>query len=302
MKIYTITLNPAYDIHAKADSFAPCHENLATVTSREAGGKGVNISRALYNAGVDNTAVIVVGTENCSDFYQDIAHLDTICIEKEGRIRENLTLHPEGAPETRISFRGFAVDDSILPAVMEKLRVDADTVVTFTGRVPDGVSMASVKAFLTDLQKQGAKIVLDSKSFTYQDICDVKPWLIKPNEEEINEYLSCRVTDLDDAEKKAKIFAQGGVENVLISMGAQGAILLTAGKCYRSAPPAITPISTIGAGDSAIAGFLSAWAKGKAPQDMLNTAVAFGTAACLTPGSRPPEAEKVNEIFIQIKK
>ncbi|MBR6585484.1 MAG: 1-phosphofructokinase, partial [Firmicutes bacterium] len=72
MKIYTLTLNPAYDVHASTEHFQPFHENLAHVTSREAGGKGVNISRALTRSGTENTAVIVLGTDNAADFRLDL--------------------------------------------------------------------------------------------------------------------------------------------------------------------------------------------------------------------------------------
>ena len=130
MKIYTITLNPAYDVHAYAEQFAPFHENLACVTSREAGGKGVNLSRALQNGGTENTAVIVLGKDNCAEFKVELeaAGLQTILLEKPGRIRENLTLHCAEQPETRISFSGFAVDDSLLNEVAALLDVDTDTV------------------------------------------------------------------------------------------------------------------------------------------------------------------------------
>ena len=170
MKIYTITLNPAYDIHADADNFAAGHECLATVTSRDAGGKGVNISRALCAYNTPNTAVVVLGKENAGDFCSDIAYMDTLFFEREGRIRENLTLHSDNSPETRISFRGFAIDDSILPEIAEKITVDENTIITFTGRVPDGMTVAASKIFLKDLQGRGARIVLDSKTFDFKTL------------------------------------------------------------------------------------------------------------------------------------
>ena len=106
MKIYTLTLSPAYDVHAVARKITACHENLAAVQSREAGGKGVNISRALHSYGVENTAVIVLGSQNSGDYRQVLAESGLSCIlfEQEGRIRENLTIHCPDEPETRISF------------------------------------------------------------------------------------------------------------------------------------------------------------------------------------------------------
>ena len=295
MKIYTITLNPAYDVHAYTEHFAPFHENLANVTSREAGGKGVNLSRALKNGGTENTAVIVLGKENCVEFKAelDAAGITTLFLEKPGRIRENLTLHCAEQPETRISFSGFALDDSLLDEVAARLNVDSDTVITFTGRVASGMTMDKVKAFLKDLQNQGAKIVLDSKSFSIEDIFEVQPWLIKPNQEEISEYLGCEVSTIQDAAQKAQVFADRGITNVMVSLGEQGAILLHDGKCYIAVPPVITAISTIGAGDSSLAGFIAAAQKGENAAECLKNAVAYGTAACLTEGSLPPTAADI---------
>ena len=150
MKIYTLTLSPAYDVHATAAEFAAFHENLATVTTRDAGGKGVNISRALLSGGVTSTAVVVLGKENAEEFRQalDAAGLHSLIFYKEGRIRENLTLHCPGVPETRISFTGFSVDSETLNQVRGAMEIDKDTIVTFTGRVPAGIDLVQVKAFL----------------------------------------------------------------------------------------------------------------------------------------------------------
>ena len=303
MKIYTITLNPAYDVHAFAEHFAPFHENLANVTSREAGGKGVNLSRALQNGGTENTAVVVLGRDNCGEFKAELkaAGLSTLLLEKPGRIRENLTLHCADQPETRISFSGFAVDDSLLDEVAALLDVDADTVITFTGRVASGMSMDKVKAFLKVLQAKGAKIVLDSKSFSIEDIFEVQPWLIKPNQEEISEYLGCQINTIDQALEKAQIFADHNITNVMVSLGEQGALLLHAGKGYIATPPTIHAVSTIGAGDSSLAGFIAAAKKSGDAADCLRNAVTYGTAACLTAGSLPPTAADIAAIYPQVQ-
>lgn len=302
MNIYTITLNPAYDVHAFTEQFAPFHENLAHITSREAGGKGVNLSRALQNGGTDNVAVIVLGKDNCVEFKEDLKRsgLQTILLEKPGRIRENLTLHCANQPETRISFSGFVVDDSILNEVSALLQVNQDTVITFTGRVASGMSISKVKAFLNDLQSQGAKIVLDSKSFSMADIIDLTPWLIKPNQEEISEYVGCPINTVEEAIEKAHIFADRGIANVMISLGEKGALLLHNGSCYIAKPPAINAISTIGAGDSMLAGFIAAASRGETAAVCLQTAVAYGTAACLSEGSLPPTADQIAAIYPQI--
>lgn len=295
MKVYTITLNPAYDVHAYAEHFTPYHENLAHIRSKEAGGKGLNVTRALLAGQVPNTAVIVLGTENGADYRQYLSDtgVDCLLFEQEGRIRENLTLHCADSPETRISFAGFRLDATILGKIREALAVDGETIVTFTGRVPDGVGMAEVKDFLQALKDRGAKIVLDSRSFTLEDMYEVRPWLIKPNQEEIAAFFNCPVETVEDAIDKAKQIAAHGITNVMISLGGEGALLLCDGKLYHGVPAKIEPLSTIGAGDSSIAGFIAAAIRGETPAQCLCSAVAFGTAACLTEGTLPPSAEDI---------
>ena len=299
MKIYTLTMNPAYDIHATTDHFLPCRENLAHVTSRDTGGKGVNISRALHSGGTENTAVIVLGKENGAEFRQSLAEFGLNCLyfEKEGRIRENLTLHCEKTGETRISFAGFALDESILDEVEQAMNVDGDTFVTYTGRTPGGIAMDSVKAFLRRLQDKGAKLVIDSKSFGLSDLLELKPWLIKPNQEETSEYFGCEIRSLEAAAEKAKLLHDGGIENAMISLGGDGALLACSAGTFTVKAPKIQPVSTIGAGDSSIAGFLAAATAGKSAADCLKTAVAYGTASCLTAGTLPPAAEDIRKIL-----
>ena len=300
MKIYTLTLNPAYDVHAFAKSLALNCENLAQIQSREAGGKGVNISRALCNAQIPNTAIIVLGKENGDEFKNAISEVDCVLLEKEGRIRENLTFHLENGTETRISFTGFPVDDGILKEVLDNIVIENDMIVTFTGRVPAGVSKDKVKEFLKILHNQGVRVVLDSKSFTIEDIFEIQPWLIKPNQEEISEYLGCEIKTLEQVLEKAAIFTEHGIINTMVTLGEQGAALLTKDKVYIATCPKIDAISTIGAGDSTIAGFLAGTYAGEGANGCLKTAVSFGTAACLTAGTLPPQKEDIDKIYTQI--
>ena len=303
MRIYTLTLNPAYDVHVYAEQFTPFHENIATVRSRDAGGKGVNISRALQNAGVENTAVIVVGLDNAAEYRKklDQAGLSVLEIERPGSIRENLTLHCGNGPETRISFTGFTAEDGILDEIFAQIRPDGDTILTMTGRIAQGMTMEKVKDFLKKAAACGAKIVVDSRSFSLADLADVKPWLIKPNQEEISAYCGEAVEDMETALVKAKELSKMGIENALVSMGERGAVLITGGQTYWATVPQVEVVSTIGAGDSTIAGFLAATVKGESARERLALAVAFGTAACLTEGTQPPEAEAVQRLLSQIQ-
>lgn len=229
------------------------------------------------------------------------AGIHSICYEREGRIRENLTIHGADGRETRISFMGFSVTEEILSEIGEKIHGGAGDIVTLTGRMPDGIGLESAKSFLIALREKGVRVVLDSRSFPAEDIMEVRPWLIKPNQEEISAYFGCTIENFRQAVQKAEVFSEHGIENVMISLGSQGAALLSGGCCHVAAAPEIDAISTIGAGDSSIAGFLAAAAKGADAEECLRNSVACGTAACLTDGSQPPRREDIQLLRQRIK-
>ncbi len=302
MKILTLTLNPAIDVHCHTENFRPYKENQCVVTDREAGGKGVNISRALTFNGVENLALVVLGGENGESFRKSLEAdglvLKTVTVP--GSIRENITLHCDNADETRISFAGFTAEDSLLDQVSQVLEgeIDGNTAVTFTGSNPKGLSMAKTKEFLRDLQGKGAKIVIDSRSFTLADLTEMKPWLIKPNQEEISAYLGREIETLEEVCAAALDLHKKGIANVMISMGPKGALLVCEEGIFIANPPKIQALSSIGAGDSSVAGFLSV--ADTSAENRLRTGVSFGTAACLTSGTKPPLPEDVARIFAQV--
>ncbi|MBR3837395.1 MAG: 1-phosphofructokinase family hexose kinase [Clostridia bacterium] len=304
MKIVTLTLNPAFDTHVSLDSLVLHHENFATVLSTDAGGKGVNISRALTANGEENLAVIITGAENESAFIQKLKEDGLSCstVSVPGRIRENMTVHEKSGKETRISFDGFSCEKKVLDRVGDAVgQVDENTTVTLTGSNPVGFSVSDVTELLRAWKEKGAKIVIDSRSFTPADLVAFGPWLIKPNKSEAAAFAGHDVRNVEDAAKTALAFHQKGVENVLISLGPEGAVLACKeGLLYATAPD-IPVISTIGAGDSMIAGFVSAASHGLCVEDTLIRAVAFGTAACIQNGTRPPLPRDVQKIQKQIQ-
>ena len=302
MKIITLTLGPAFDMHCHADKLILDHENLVYMDLCQAGGKGVNISRALVHNGTENLALLVLGQENAPGFLQglDADGVTYDAITVPGRIRENITIHT-GPTETRISFPGFRVASDVLPRVEEKLLALADenTVVTMTGRVAEGMAVEDVKQMLRKAAARGAKIVVDSRSFTLSDLTDLKPWLIKPNQEEISAYLGREISSLEQTLTEAKALHEAGIANVMISMGGDGALLVCREGTFIAVPPKVEVKSTIGAGDSSIAGFAAC--PSDAASDKLRWAVAYGTAACMAEGTLPPESKDVAMILENIR-
>ncbi len=305
MKIVTVTLNPVYDLFYTIPDFQPYRENLASKVEVFPGGKAVNVSRALKANGYDSTAVLLLGKENGQAFEKAIEteELVTRVYRVDGRVRENLTTLTDGIPETRICVNTFSITKETLDRIANDLlsRIDSDTAVVISGKFPQGLTMDDCTDFVRRLQTVTHYVALDSQTFGAKEILALKPWLIKPNEEEIEALIGHPCTDIPSLTEAADSLYQGGIQNVLISLGGDGGLYVGELGRFRIEVPFITPLSTIGAGDSTLAGFLSAYADGLDAVACLTRACAFGSAACLEPGTNPPRPEKVSELSQRIR-
>ncbi len=297
MKILTLTACPAFDIHLSLPHLSLLCENTADSIRRDAGGKGINISRALTANGIPNRALVVLGKQNSADFTDLLASfgIDFLPLVCDGRIRENITIHHDGG-ETRISAESpdapAGLADCLFDTVRREIGEDgADTVLTVTGRLPRGVSPL---VFGDIARETGVGLVIDSRSFTPDDLKQVHPWLIKPNAEEIGSLFGCPVSTLPEAARAAERLRHSlGIDNVMVSLGASGAVLACKDGIFMTPAPPVSVESTVGAGDSSIAGFLAAKSRGASAVDCLRTAVAYGSAACEQVGTAPPTPSEI---------
>ncbi len=298
MQIFTLTLNPAFDIHYELDTLTLGAEQYARRVLREAGGKGINTSRALTVNGVENTAVAVLGADNAATFTsmlaQDGVRLCSITVP--GAIRENMTLHSDDQPETRISLNLFSVAPSVLDTLYDMLAAKGapGDLLSFAGRIPQGLSVGEVCAFLVRLRQYGFRLIVDSNSLTIPELVRIRPWLLKPNESELQTL--CRRADaLTGARTLMRL---SGASQVLATLGESGALFCTDGFTQRITVPVLAhPASTIGAGDSTIAGFMAAVSCGMPQEKWGVYAAAWGTAACMTEGTRPPRPEDIAAVL-----
>ena len=299
MRIITITLNPAFDVHCTAKDLTLYHENFVETASVNAGGKGINLSRALLAGGIQNETVVVVGKENAAPYEQALSDdgLTVIPIRTEGRIRENITIHETNRPETRISFDGFLCQAGLLEEIARRIgAVDENTLIAFTGSAPEGIDADGILAFLGNFRAQGAKIIVDSRSIPFPKLLSFRPWLIKPNQDEAALFAGRKVDCPEDAVSVAGEFHRAGIDNVLLTLGSDGAVLACGEGIFRATVPAVEAKSTIGAGDSTIAGFIDGKIRRLSAKALLARAVAYGSAACLQEGTLPPATADIEAI------
>ncbi len=298
MNVYTLTLSPAYDVHAICEDFSAGKENLALLISREAGGKGINISRALLTMGIQSIPVVLLGNENSAEYEAELSKsgLSPRIIRTEGRIRENLTLH-HGEGETRISYKGFDAPRDLVDKLREMIHPAPCDVLTLTGRLPEDITPNDLLPYLKELRDKGVRIVVDSRSYTADDLKALMPWLIKPNREEIEGYIDQKIDTLEELVRYADEVAELSGRYALVTFDSEGAALIQQDGTKILHAPKLNVVSTIGAGDAAIAGFIYARAYGKSVCEALGHAVAFGCAATLTDGTAPPRRDDINMIL-----
>lgn len=294
--IYTVTLNPAFDLHYYLDSFSPCEDNFANAVETEAGGKGINVSRVLNNLGIENKAFFLSGKENEKRFLNLLdgygIHYDYISVN--GKIRENVSLHSTNADDTRICVNGFKANDKAVESLFEKLNSEIvqDDILVFSGRLPVNVSKQKIIKDLIDLKNLGAKLFIDCASLELPDLEVLKPYFVKPNRYEAKALLGT-----DDALTSAKKLFELGIKNSCITLGGQGAVYACLDNIFTVYTKEIKAVSTVGAGDAFTAGFAAAVEKGFPPEKRIKFAVACGSASALEKGTNPPSFAEVLKLF-----
>ncbi len=296
MKIITLTLNPAEDLHIYADGQSKGEK----VTSRHSGGKGVNLSRALHAYGVEHLTALAVGEDGSPEFLKSLYDfgLSVFSVEAKGNIRVNKNIHTRNG-EIVENGGGVTVDKEAV-AEFEKAFLplaNGDEYFAFSGSISPTSDKDAVFRFLLKLRDKGVKLILDSRSLSLEEIIFLHPHLIKPNQTEAENLTGLKITDINSAKSAALALSLMGVENVLLTLGEDGAILASGDVVYHAEVPKITPISTVGAGDSTIAGYLAARKGGLSAPETLRLAAAFGTAASLTEGSLPPLPGMIEEVL-----
>ncbi len=305
MKIIALTLNPAYDVHWEIENYRPFHSNYIRTTYVEAGGKGVNVSRALKANGIPNSLFVAMGRKNSSAFEGALldAGIRYSGIFHDGKIRENIIIHSEGMEDTRISFDGVVGDEDLMDQAeyLVLSDCDADTVLVFCGRVPRGISVERVRAFLAAVKETGARVVINSNSFSVADCLKIQPYMIKPNREELSLYKGREIDSLAAAEEVANELHATGIEHVLVSMGQKGIAYAGRDGHFTVTGEKINTVSSTGAGDSTLAGFLAGQYKGFDVRSSVRLALAFGNASCMEQGTRPPLPQNVHAIYENLK-
>lgn len=293
---YTLTMNPAVDYTVTLEQFGLGALNRTVGESLTAGGKGLNVSTVLHRLGEETVALGFLagftGDMILSDMRQRGVSSDFVILP-QGATRINVKMRM--GVETEINGAGPAVDQASLQTLYRKLdKLTEEDTLILSGSIPAGVPEDVYQRIMDKLgTRQGVTFVVDAEGGLLEETLVMHPFLMKPNVQELG--VVCRRKleswDFETIAACARELQRKGARNVLVSMGGDGALLVTEeGQVYTQEAPQGKLVDTIGAGDAMVAGFLTGYRRTKDFTQALKLAVAAGSATAFTEGLAEKEA------------
>lgn len=282
-KILTLTLNPALDITIGLDRLRPGAVNRSQAQHSHAAGKGLNVAQVLADLGHRVTVGGFLGLDNLAPFEALIAQRGFVdCfVRVAGETRSNIKLVEADGQVTDINGPGPEVDEAARDTLLRRLAQVApghDAVVV-AGSLPRGISPEWLRELLLMLKSLGLKVALDSSADALRAGLEAAPWLVKPNTEELGEVLGLPVQDPVGQRAAAQRLLASGIEHVVVSQGEQGVSWFAADLALHAQPPKVRIASTVGAGDSLVAGMVHGLLQAEAPAVTLRRATAIAAQA-----------------------
>lgn len=281
--VYTVTLNPSLDYILKVDNLTFDDINRAKSTDVTFGGKGINVSYALNQLGVDNVAMgFVSGSfgDKLLSLVADGGINADFCKLPQGETRVNVKIR--SSAELDINANGPQIFDEDINALVDKLKnqVTSGDFVVLSGFAPNTDTYANI---ISQLKDKDVNFVVDAQGDALANTLKFSPFLVKPNHHELGEIVGCKIDDTQSAVDGAKILVQMGAQNVLVSMAEKGAVLLTkTGEVLASQNAKGTLVNSTGCGDSMVAGFIAGWLKNQNYAYALTLATACGNATAFS--------------------
>jgi 1-phosphofructokinase len=311
-RVVTLTANPSLDRTLQLPVPLVTGGIVRLTDARtEPGGKGVNVARAIAAAGTDVVSVLPAAeTDPIVTALRELG-LELATVAVPSAVRTNYTLVDPHGTTTKLNEPGAPLDEATraqLAAVLRDRSAGARWVV-LSGSLPPGTPPGWYAELVADLRSTGARIAVDTSEAPLLALLDggpdAAPDLLKPNSEELAQLTGTTEEDVlgDPAVALAGVreLHARGVAEVLLTLGSEGAVLSTAdGGLWSARPPSITVRSTVGAGDSSLAGYLLADLAGAVPAERLRNAVAYGAASASLPGSAVPTPGQVDGTAVRV--
>lgn len=314
--IVTVTPNPSIDrtVTLPTPLTRGAVHRITSVTS-QAGGKGVNVARALTLAGIEALAVLPAAGNDPLVSALQTAGVSYRIVPTAEPARTNLTITEQDGTTTKLNEPGAALDETTVRALTDAVLEAADGAdwLVMSGSLPPGIPTTWYGDVVALLASHPCRIAVDTSDAPLAALIASldrgAPDLIKPNAEELAGVLGYSPQALEAAVEQgdpgpvvsaARQLIDMGIGAVLATLGAAGAVLVDGNGAWMATPPPIVPRSTVGAGDSSLAGYVRADVGGADPPQRLQMAVAYGSAAAALPGTTLPTPAEIDLNAVQV--
>ena len=288
-RIATLTLNPAVDVSYEVRTLEPDRKSHALATRFDPGGNGINVARGLQALGIAAHSCCLIGGRVgllLKDLLgQELHHSHWVQVRGETRINATI-LQQDPRAQFEVTGTGPLAGTGQLEDITGLfLRLAGTGFAVITGSTPPGVPPGYYSELARRAAGQGAKVVADLNGPQLAEVIGQRPYLVKPNLFELEQHCGRKLKSLAETAREARALNKAGVGNVCVSLGAEGAILSgPEGVLYATAPRTAVR-STVGAGDSMVAGLVCALAAGRGAEEALRLGVACGSGTAARPGT-----------------
>lgn len=299
--ILTVTLNPCIDKSSFVDGLKPEAKLRCKEIVHEPGGGGINVSKALNRLHQTSTALLTCGGYNgkmlCSLLKKEA--IDFYAVETKVETRENwIVTETSTNNQFRFTFPGREVEETTIETLIEQIGNYSPTFIVASGSLPPGLPDYFYGLIVKKAKSVGAKAIIDTSGAPLKALQNKGAYLIKPNIAELCKMLNIETlekNEVDDAAHQA--INDGYAELIAVSMGAEGAWLISKDEKYFATAPKVEKKTTVGAGDSMVAGMTYMLQQNKSLREVISFGVACGSAATMNAGTQLFKKEDAERLF-----
>jgi 1-phosphofructokinase len=283
--IYTVTLNPSLDYIVEVDQVMLGELNRTKNETKFPGGKGINVSQVLKRLDVDSRALGFLGGFT-GDYIEEFLtshgiNTDFVKVDEDTRI--NIKLKSED--ETEINAKGPNITEENFEALKGKIReLTSEDILVLAGSIPSTMPESTYEELVKLCNENGTKFIVDAEGELLKKVLPLNPFLIKPNHHELGDLFNTVINSCEEVIPYGRELIKQGAQNVIVSLADKGAVLINKDLALIATSPEGDVKSSVGAGDSMVAGFIATYEKTKSIEEAFRFSVAAGSATAFSIG------------------
>jgi 1-phosphofructokinase len=298
--IYTVTLNPSLDYIVEVDQVTLGELNRTKNETKFPGGKGINVSQVLKRLDVDSRALGFLGGFT-GDYIEEFLtshgiNTDFVKVDEDTRI--NIKLKSED--ETEINAKGPNITEENFEALKGKIReLTSEDILVLAGSIPSTMPESTYEELVKLCNENGTKFIVDAEGELLKKVLPLNPFLIKPNHHELGDLFNTVINSCEEVIPYGRELIKQGAQNVIVSLADKGAVLINKDLSLIATSPKGVVKSSVGAGDSMVAGFIATYEKTQSIEEAFRFSVAAGSATAFSIGLCT--REKMEGLLPQVK-